>query len=112
VAYFAFGYALGDGLGTIAGAFVCSFALAVRISWPLRKQVWLWFTIASLAVLHIAALALGDWSSVAQWTGLTFIPFATADTVLLLVIIYLVFRSVHGVPDQLVTTPEPRYVED
>lgn len=112
VAYFGFAYVLGEGGATIAGAFVCSFALVVRISWPLRRQVWFWLTIGVLAALHIAAVALIDWSFAAQWTGLSLIPFAVADTALLLAIIYFIFRSLHGVPDRLVMTPEPRYAQD
>jgi hypothetical protein len=112
LAYFVFAYVLGEGRGTIVGAFVCSFALAVRISWPLTRRVWFWFAIGVLAALHVATMAFVDWSFAAQWTGLTFMPFAAADTALLLVIIYFVFRSVYGAPDRLVTTPEPRYEED
>jgi len=112
LAYFALAFVLGEARGTIAGAFACSFALAARISWPLRRQVWFWLTIGVLAALHIAALTLFNWSTAAQWTGLTFIPFAMADTTILLVIIYIVFRSIHGVPDRLVAEPEGRYAEE
>ncbi len=31
---------LGEGRGTVAGGFVVCFGLAVRICWPLRKQLW------------------------------------------------------------------------
>jgi len=112
VAYFTFAHILGEGRGTIVGAFVCSLALAVRISWPLRRQVWFWLTIGVLAALHIVAVTLFNWSFAGQWQGPILIPFGIADTLIMLVIIYVVFRSVYGVPDRLVTTPEPRYAQD
>jgi hypothetical protein len=112
IAYLLLAYALGEGRGTVAGGFLIAFALALRICWPLRKQLWFWFTLAALAALHVCAVALFNWSAAAAWTGLTFTPVMAADCGLILVAIYLIYRSIYGPPPQVgEDEPGPRYAD-
>jgi hypothetical protein len=112
IGYLLLAYFLGEGRGTVAGGFVTSFAVALRICWPLRKQIWFWLAILVLAALHVLAVVLFKWSAAADWKGPTFMPFMAADIVLILAVIYFIYRSIYGTPAQLVTEPEPRYAGD
>lgn len=67
----------------------------------MRKQTWFWLTLVVLGALHVCAVGLFKWSSAADWTGLTFMPVMTADCVLILVVIYLIYWSIYGPPPQL-----------
>jgi len=113
VAYLVLAYALGEGRGTVAGGFLIAFAVALRICWPLRKQLWFWLTLVVLAALHVCALALFKWSAVANWNGPSLMPFIVADCALILGVFYLIYRSIYGPPPQLSEPkPGPRYAED
>lgn len=110
--YLALAYLLGEGRGTIAGAFLCAFGLAVRIGLPLRGKVWFRAAMLVLAALHLFVVAAFSWSDAAQWTGLMIMPFGAADTALVLVVIFLIYRLIYGAPVRLFTEPEPDYAED
>jgi membrane protein implicated in regulation of membrane protease activity len=107
-----FAYLLGEGRGTIAGAFLGAFALTVRASSPLRQKFWFWLAILVLAALHIFVVTAFSWSAAAHWTGLTLMPFMAADIGLLLAIVLFIYRLVYGSPARLFTSPEKRYAED
>ena len=112
IAYLVLASALGEGRGTAAGGILTAFGVTLRICWPLRRQPWFWLTLAVLAALHVCAIALFKWSAAADWTGLTFSPFMAADCVLILVVIYLIYRSIYGPPPQLAEDePGPRYAD-
>jgi hypothetical protein len=104
-------YLFDGGIGTVGGAFLGSFAIVVRICWPLRKQLWFWLTILVLGTLHVLALVLFDWSAAADWTGLTAMPLMAADIALLLEITYFIYRSIYGAPAHMFIKREPRYAE-
>jgi hypothetical protein len=112
IGYLLLAHLFGEGRGTAAGGFLTSFAIALRICWPLRRQMWFWLAMIGLGALHVFALVVFDWSAAADWTGLTYSPFILADVTLLLTIIYFIYRSIYGAPAQLVIEPEPRYAED
>ena len=86
--------------GTIAGAFTLAFICSLRMSWRLRRATWFWITFATLSALHVAVLAL-PWSGASKWNGSMLIPFATADLIVVMAVIYLVYRQVRGRPEQL-----------
>jgi hypothetical protein len=99
----------GEGRGTVAGAFFGGIVMAVRFSWPLRRQPWFWFVMLLLTALHVAAVAAFDWSAASNWSGLTVMPFMAADTVLALATIYLAYRAICGSPATLFSSPAFRY---
>ena len=102
----------GEGRGTVAGGFVVSFGVAVRIGWPLRKKVWFWATMLVLAALHVLLVVRFKWSAAADWKGPTFMPFMAADIALILAVVYLIYRWRYGVPTELVGEPVPRYADE
>ena len=91
---------------------MASFGVAVRICWPLRKQLWFWIALLGLAALHGFAVAMFKWSAAADWNGPTFMPFMAADIALILGVIYSIYRWHYGVPAELVGEPEPRYADE
>ena len=91
---------------------MASFGAAVRISWPLRKQLWFWIVIAVLAALHTFSVVVFKWSAATDWSGPTIMPFMAADIALILVVIYLIYRWRYGVPTEVVGEPKPRYADE
>jgi len=112
IGYLLIAHFLGEGRGTVAGGFVTSFAGALRICWPLRRLIWFWVAFLVLASLHVVAVAMVKWSAAAHWKGPQFMPFMVADIVLILVVIYAVYRSIYGPPNHLISEPERRYAND
>ena len=105
-------YLLGDGRGTIAGGFLTAFAVALRICWPLRKQLWFWTTFVALAALHALVVAEFRWSAATDWKGPTLMPFMAADIALILGVVYFIYRRRYGAPTELVGEPAPRYADE
>jgi hypothetical protein len=112
VGYLLLAHFLGEGRGTVAGGFVTSFGVAVRIGWPLRKQLWFWVAILALGAVHAFAVAMFKWSAAADWKGPSFMPFMAADIALILVVIYFIYRWRYGVPAELIGEPDPRYADE
>jgi hypothetical protein len=110
--YLLLAYWLGEGRGTVAGGFLAAFLVALRICWPLRKQIWFWTVFLALAVIHALAVSGFEWSAAAHWTGPTFMPFMAADIALVLAVIYSIYRWRYGVPAELVGEPAPRYADE
>ena len=109
--YLLLAHILGEGRGTVAGGLVVCFGVAVRICWPLRKQLWFWIALLGLAALHVFAVAMFKWSAVADWKGPTIMPFMAADIALILGVIYSIYRRLYGAPSELVSEPDPRYAD-
>lgn len=102
VVFLIFVYFGDPGRATIAAAFFTAIAISMRICWPLRRHYWFWIAITALIVIHLIAIVVFSWSAASHWTGLTFIPFSVADIVVILTIIYILYRSIYGVPTRLV----------
>lgn len=66
----------------------------------------------TLGALHAISLVFFDWSFAAYWSGPTVMPFMAADIALLMSIIYLIYRTLYGVPAHLFLEQERRYAED
>jgi hypothetical protein len=66
----------------------------------------------TLGALHAVSLVFFDWSIAAYWKGPTVMPFMAADITLLMGIIYLIYRTLYGVPAHLFLEQERRYAED
>jgi cell division protein FtsW (lipid II flippase) len=92
--------------------FVGSFAICLRICWPLRRERWFWVQISVLIVLHLLALFGVDWSAAKNWTGFTFIPFMFADVLIILGTVYLIYRALHGRPKRLVESEDRKNYAD
>lgn len=97
-----------EGRGTLAAAFVTSIAIVLRICWPLIRKLWFWVTMCVITSAHVFFLFYTRWSSPAKWTGLTLIPFMVADILIMLSIVYLLFRSIYGQPPHLVQSASDR----
>jgi hypothetical protein len=95
--------------GEVAGCFLCSFALGVRFSWPLRQLGWFWLTLAILAAAHVVILLGFTWISAADWQGPTFTTLMMVDFAVVLATIYLVYRLLYGVPPEIVGDASRRY---
>lgn len=90
------------GIGTIGAAFLTGLIVSVWICAPLWRQGWFWISMLLILGMHVVVLVAFDWSDAVRWTGLTFIPFAVADVVGILVVVYLIFRLINGPPTRLV----------
>lgn len=100
-----------SGRGTVAGAFFGALALAIRFCTPLRKERWYRLTLAGLIAIHVALTVAFQWTFASNWTGLVVMPFMATDITLILVIIYVLYRAIHGVPSQLFEEIDPDYPE-
>ena len=89
------------GLDVASGAVIGALFSCAGTCWQLRRRVWFWITAAALALIHLLALLLIDWSFAKSWTGLTIMPVMAADTLLTLGVIYAIFRLIHGRPISL-----------
>jgi hypothetical protein len=112
VGYLLLAHLLGEGRGTVAGGFITAFAVAARIGWPLRKQLWFWVAMLGLAALHVLVITGFKWSAAEDWKGPTFMPFMATDIALILTVIYLIYRWRFGAPTELVGEPAPRYADE
>jgi hypothetical protein len=101
---------LGDpGRGTVAGAFFGALVACIRICWPLRREVWYNVIMAVLIVFHVVAAFYFNWSMAAQWTGFLFMPFMAADIILILGMVYIMYRLLYGPPRDLFVQTDINY---
>jgi NADH:ubiquinone oxidoreductase subunit 3 (subunit A) len=74
---------------------------SLRTSWPLRKHPWFWITWGLLVIFHVTAIVMLSWSGAAAWNGLSFMPFAAADVLLVMTVVYVAFLLARGQPAHL-----------
>jgi cell division protein FtsW (lipid II flippase) len=90
------------GPGTIAGGFMTSLAICIRICWPLVKQLWFWLTMLVLILLHLFTIFGFSWEFAKDWTGLTLIPFMAIDVLFILFVVFFAFCAMYGRPAHLI----------
>lgn len=87
--------------GTVALASTLALLSSLRMSWRLRKHTWFWITWGLLLVLHVCAILAFRWTGSLAWRAPSFIPFAIADLILDMTILYLLYCAFQGRPTQL-----------
>lgn len=106
IVYFGFVAAGNEALGTMIAGFAAATAICIVICQPLRGERWFWGVIAGLVAVHLAIVLLFDWRAATHWSGLTFIPVMFGDALLLLAVIYAIYRALYGAPSILVQDHE------
>lgn len=76
------------GLATASLIAFGSILLSIRISWPLRKELWFWITMIVITIIHLVIILRVHWGN-NYIPGPFLIPFVIADCTIILSIIYV-----------------------
>lgn len=106
-----FAYFGQPGRGSVAGAFLGSVVVSMRICWPIRNEIWYRLAISIVIIIHIALVIGFQWKKATNWNGFTMIPFMTVDIAIILSVMYFLYKAIHGEPKRLFTDSEPDYSE-
>jgi preprotein translocase subunit SecE len=92
------GHVGGEQRGWVAGFLTGALVAAIRVSWPVRHELWFWATVAAFVSVDALAIAFVDWSFTEKWNGHTFAGLATLDVGAMLAIVYGLYRLNYGRP--------------